>query len=983
MPGLFDAKGGPEFSIMGRILGGQGYASNWFSQRDAMLREQMEKDRARAERGGFAKQMVASPEFETFMKDPNDRRAAYSLWALSQGGPEAIANSQASYLSQTLQDIGNQEQAKLTAGLQKDNLTYNDQLQRGQIKMTADEQLRVDEVKRQRDGAAAARAAQVFEELSGQGAAANELATNAAFDQIVKDTGFTRPADKSVVFGPNQQVLLIPSTGSDEHIEMMGKMNARMGMIDNMSLALRGMEDGTLSAGDWDAIWLDTVNYSRAAEKTGALDQGTTDTFALAFPRYSYTGLSPTTEKTKDALSTYVELQRAKIPAIAAEYSVPLERIPRALDYKTKLPPFDPDKPHPLQQKGTRRPALSPDERSSPAPYNPDRGWLGSPGGGYGGTVGGVLMPDIIKTERGKDGGLWGLDRDSNEWIPIDEAQQKGSFLGNLGRAAGRGFESVGQGVTELMAPIMDPAAVPGVEAAGEEFRQREAIAGQTAPWAEMLGGGAPELAAGTGIALGTGGASVPLQLGAQALTGGILGGLRTAESNSDRAANAAFGAAASMVGEIAGPVAVRGISAGALLAESVINRGFGRLARETDAAQILQQARTAAPQAAGEAVPQPGSVGAATTPQPGSVGAATTPQPGSVGAATTPRGQLGEIGAESAAMDVDEATGAAIKNPGLGKERDAAMQHGYQDPWYAGTRAGSESRVRGAVRELNPAQDILNQRVANENSALKAKLTGRALGLGDNEARDIISDADLLQAEATIADGFERVAKELPNIGNSEYVTALNKVDVPKGAVGATKAESFLADMKANLSKNESAFVTPEAFMRDVQVLTGEMADAYKMGRVTDGDMLGQAVNYLYDLGERATKNQPSRYGLHGRDETIVSKEWAEVRKQHQIYRMITQPGVRSPTGEINSQALYRKMTANKKSGGWGIEGPPAGSPMRGLFEVVRYDRGASTQVPMTGVRAAMQLAKTPLGGGAIGAGAAMGAGEALGLWD
>lgn len=566
-------------------------------------------------------------------------------------------------------------------------------------------------------------------------------------------------------------------------------------------------------------------------------------------------------------------------------------------------------------------------------------------------------MTRIIAIEKANDGSSWGYDSDSENWVPIDEAMQKGSFAGNLVRSAGRGFRSLGQGVEELAFPDN-----PAVQAAGEDLRARQEAAATAAPWAEMLGGAAPEMAAGIGAGLLTGGAGFLPQIAAQGLAGGSVGLLRSADSAAERAANAALGAAFGLVGEAGGQLAVKGMMAGSKMAQAVIDRGTGRLAQQVQGIQQQTAARQAA-EAAGAGVQQPGSVGAA----------------------TTPRGLTGEIGAETRAMEATEAAGGQIKNPGLDAEREAAMSHGYRDPWWAGSRTGSESRVKAALQQLNPEQDAMNQVVQNENSALKAKLTGQALGLGDMEARDVITDADLLLAENRIAQGFERVADELPNIGNSEYRAALDKVEVPKGAVGATRAESFLADMKANLSKNETAFVTPQAFMRDVQVLTGEMADAYKNGRVTDGEMLGQAVNYLYDLGERATKNAPSHFGRHGRDETIVSREWAEVRKQHQMFRMITAPGVRSPTGEINSQALYRQMTKARKSGGWGIEGPPAGSEMRPLFEVIRYDRGAGqTHVPMTGVRTAMMLAKNPMIGGALGAGGVVGASQAIGsLWD
>jgi hypothetical protein len=568
-------------------------------------------------------------------------------------------------------------------------------------------------------------------------------------------------------------------------------------------------------------------------------------------------------------------------------------------------------------------------------------------------------MP-ILKVEKANDGGTWGFDSEAGKWVPIDAAMMQGSFAGNLGRAAVQGVENIGQGLNELVAQPDNQQVVADREA----LRAREEQSARSAPWASALGGAAPEVAAGVLAAIPTAGAGLLPALGAQALAGGAIGSLRSAGSNAERTANAAFGAAAGLLGEVIGPAAMKAVAAGASMAEAVTGRAAGKVTREiADGADQVTRARAAAEAAGGDQA-----------------------QPGSVGAARTPSEQLDpQVAAESQALGVDEATGAEIGNPGRERDRSAAEAHGYRPPWFADTKGGSAARNLAAQGfELLPGSDAVNAGIMRGNEALKGRLAGKALGLGDNSARDVISTADLEQATERLQRGFERVGEELPNISNSAYVRALEKVDIRTGAVGADRAETLIDSMKAKLRRNESAYVEPDLFMRDVQKLTGEMAKAYRDGDTNSGELLGRAVNELYNLGEQETKNAPSRYGSHGRDPDVVSKQWRDLRREFSMLKMLRAPGVLTPEGEINSQALWRQMSKDPKSGGFGIRGPDEGSDARPLFEVIRYDRSAGkTNVPMTGVRAAMQLARMPLAAG-LGTSAVMGAGNAIGsLWD
>jgi hypothetical protein len=396
MASLFDAQGGPAFSPLGMILGGRGYAANWFAQRDQMMRLQAVEQRERAQRGSFAKSLVGSPEFKAAMANPEDRTAQYGLWALAQSGPEALANAQVSYLSSSLNDIAARQQSAYSAGLQA-----------GNIKLSADEQLRVDQVKRDRDNAAAQRAGQLLfgnpdpavlaDPAAGAAASGtpgtaaapanapssgslaatqpnampqalpngqqmNEFDRNLTFDTMVAPSGFKRPDNMSVNIGPNNEVYFTPTTGTKEWHEMMASITPRLGIIDNLSVVRDGIKNGNLTAGQYDAYRLDTLNQIRAAEKTGALDEGSVQQFEALLPKRGTgatwgTMTGGTTQQTQlDRLDTYINVQRQRVRSTAAEYAVPANQVPRinAPNYTpTEIPPFNPDVKTPGRERKT------------------------------------------------------------------------------------------------------------------------------------------------------------------------------------------------------------------------------------------------------------------------------------------------------------------------------------------------------------------------------------------------------------------------------------------------------------------------------------------------------------------------------------------------------------------------------------------------------------------------------------------------------
>ena len=56
----------------------------------------------------------------------------------------------------------------------------------------------------------------------------------------------------------------------------------------------------------------------------------------------------------------------------------------------------------------------------------------------------------IVEKRIGKDGTSWGWESTQGKWVELDPVAEQGNVFGNLGRAAGRGFRDVAQGIHEL-----------------------------------------------------------------------------------------------------------------------------------------------------------------------------------------------------------------------------------------------------------------------------------------------------------------------------------------------------------------------------------------------------------------------------------------------------------------------------------------------------------------------------------------------------
>src|SRR5262245_9656198 len=82
----------PGFSWLGLLLGGRGYAAQYYGLRDRVAVQQPVDRQLQQERAMAAQGLIGSPEYQRYLASPYDRAAGGALWARMQGMPEAQAN---------------------------------------------------------------------------------------------------------------------------------------------------------------------------------------------------------------------------------------------------------------------------------------------------------------------------------------------------------------------------------------------------------------------------------------------------------------------------------------------------------------------------------------------------------------------------------------------------------------------------------------------------------------------------------------------------------------------------------------------------------------------------------------------------------------------------------------------------------------------------------------------------------------------------
>lgn len=548
-----------------------------------------------------------------------------------------------------------------------------------------------------------------------------------------------------------------------------------------------------------------------------------------------------------------------------------------------------------------------------------------------------MAVVDIQKPKNPDDKYVWGFDTDANEWVAVDRQAAEGGVVGNLARAAGRGFEDVMAGLRQATTGQSDP-----------NLAARQAAASAGAPIAEAVGGFAPEAGAAALAGLATGGAGFFPALAAESAAGGAVSAMRPGTFE-DRILAGLEGAGLNL----AGGAALKGILQGFKIGRGILSATQNRVAAGIEAGvQRVQTSRAAEAAAAGE----------------------TAPGAGSVGAARTPAGEVGgEIRQQGAAMDIDEATGAAIENPSVQLTQQRAEELGWKPAPGGGTKSGSASRLAEAAHELMPGRETREQIRAFDNRRLLGQHAAKTIGIEDWQSRDVISGQDLADVEAQLGNAYERIDRETPGISGKTFVRAIS---------GALKEGGFLdpGRIQGQLEKameragQPGAKMSGEQTVETLRQLKSMAAEASARGDSHGAEAALRAQTALQTMVEQIAKRQ-------GKEDLLVRLHKAN--QSWRVAQMIEAPGVLNPQGEINPLALRNQMKRKRIRGGYGPGGPDPGTPERDLWNLVVTAAREQTGVPMTGARALIYGGgRSVVQGGLAGLGLG-GIARASGLWD
>ena len=341
MPGLFDSGGGPDFSLAGMLLGGRGYASNWFQQRDQMAWQRAAQAEQDAAEKAYGAGLLQRPEYQKFRDDPYSRPAALDLWAQTRGAPGDIDQDLAGYVGTGLSAQYNKLQAGIQAGhaatqanlqaqLQKENAAYGQSLDQKTIDYRNEQDLKLYEQKAAHDASLKQKTIDSLANIGG------EVAQN----EMWRLRGFELPQDKSVYVNEQGQPMVRPATWSTDYQKMMSQVTAGETMIDQMSEMNLKLERGDFSKNDWDSSVGMMQMTAKNLFESGALDQGSLDVMNKIIPQLARTSnMNPTDiYRAQETLrATMIQLQRRNLD-VATSFAVPIGQLPKAQQDKKYFP---------------------------------------------------------------------------------------------------------------------------------------------------------------------------------------------------------------------------------------------------------------------------------------------------------------------------------------------------------------------------------------------------------------------------------------------------------------------------------------------------------------------------------------------------------------------------------------------------------------------------------------------------------------------
>lgn len=273
---LIGASQMPDMNILQLLLEGpRGYFGRRGQMADQLFLQNQQEQRS----GQFAKGLLQTPEFNTAMDNPYDRRAQYSLWANTMAGPQNIQAQGANWLQTSIQGIYGREAS-----------TFEDALQKSRIRMTTDEALRLEQGKM--DIANRQLSEQwnmIFGQApdgSGMSNAGSQFVRDQKYNFVAKNLGLPLLPEGYSIGGENGVPALVPTPGGKPWQEMTEKLNPLQrinGAVDELA---HMMETGTMDTGRVKQLTQMIQDDIRKGGGFGSLDAGTQEAMANYIDQY-------------------------------------------------------------------------------------------------------------------------------------------------------------------------------------------------------------------------------------------------------------------------------------------------------------------------------------------------------------------------------------------------------------------------------------------------------------------------------------------------------------------------------------------------------------------------------------------------------------------------------------------------------------------------------------------------------------------------
>lgn len=567
------------------------------------------------------------------------------------------------------------------------------------------------------------------------------------------------------------------------------------------------------------------------------------------------------------------------------------------------------------------------------------------------------------------NGETLGYDTDRGEWVPVDPNAAQGGFLGNAAAAAGRGSESLMYGTQQLLGSNPEQAA-----AGAADVGQRQEAAGRAAPWAEMLGGAAPDVAASIGLAATTGPLGLAATMGGEGALNAMLGFLKPGDMEqriTSALAQGAIGSVGGAVGVGAGhaatamfelfkpagqlsKAAVHGAMQGANASEALTSKQLGSIGAELERGGAA--IRAADESGAGAGTVEGGLPGGG--------------QGRSVGAAETPQGQIDpRTQVEGEVYAADDAAQMDVNNPQRQVDIRNAEDLGFTFNPGSYTKAGSGARTLEAINQAAPWREAMGMRNEAANQVLLNKSVAKAIGMRNWEQADVISPNDIGMVDAGLANTFQKIEAQLPHIETRKYVDMLKGIDQSKGLAGSNEAQDLVAQMIGEAQRRGIEMPSNE-YMADRSVLNAIKTKMFNQGDTTGGEAIGKVIDGLDKVIDKKVKGIGNRKVMY---------TWQTARQQYRMLQQIQSRGAISPTGDVNATTLFNNMNRKPSAGGYGnmdIQGRVKGDAVRDSYVLANAQRINHPNRPATGLMRipaeAIKAATSKAGATAIGGGAA-----------